>query len=149
MSDMLTRIKNRNQRPAVQRDTSLAAQDSAEPSSNHSQTSEAAQKPETVQQVESAQSPAVELEEQLEQMPKVAPRRNIRLEESLDEALQDLCNQTGVTIETFLEACYLACDRDPDLKQTVLEEADSRLKQRKEAGKLRRLYSQLQKMGPT
>ena len=147
MSDMLTRIKNRNQRPAVQRNTSLAAQDSTESSYTPSQKSEAAQEPETVQQVvEPTQSPAVELEEQLEQMPKVAPRRNIRLEESLDDALQDLCNQTGVTIETFLEACYLACDRNPELKQAVLEEADERLKRRKEAGKLRRLYSQLQKM---
>jgi hypothetical protein len=147
MSDMLTRIKNRNQRPAVQRDTSLAAQDSGESPSPFSQSSEAIHEPETVQQVEPTQSPAAELEEQLEQMPKVAPRRNIRLEESLDDALQDLCNQTGVTIETFLEACYLACDRDPELKQTILKEANERLKQRKEAGKLRRLYSQLQKMG--
>ena len=147
MSDMLTRIKNRNQRPAVQRDTSLAAQDSTELFSTPSQSSESAQEPEIVQQVEPTQSPAAELEEQLGQMPKVAPRRNIRLEESLDDALQDLCNQKGVTIETFLEACYLACDRDPDLKQAILKEADERLKQRKEAGKLRRLYSQLQKMG--
>ena len=147
MSDMLTRIKNRNQRPAVQRDTSLAAQDSGESSSTPSQSSEAGREPEAVQQIEPTLSPAAELEEQLEQMPKVAPRRNIRLEESLDDALQDLCNQTGVTIETFLEACYLACDRNPDLKQAVLTEANERLKQRKEAGKLRRLYSQLQKMG--
>ena len=146
MSDMLTRIKNRNQRPAVQRDTSLAAQDSTESSSNPSRLSEADREPETAQQVEPPQSPAAELEEQLEQMPKVAPRRNIRLEESLDNALQDLCNQTGITIETFLEACYLACDRNSELKQAVLEEADERLRQRKEAGKLRRLYSQLQKM---
>ncbi|MEM9005829.1 MAG: hypothetical protein AAGE59_20180 [Cyanobacteria bacterium P01_F01_bin.86] len=149
MSDMLTRIKNRNQRPAVQRDTSLAAQDSAESSSTSSQASEATHEPKTIKQVEPAQSPAAELEEKLEQMPKVAPRRNIRLEESLDGVLQDLCNQTGVTIETFLEACYLACDRDPNLKQAVIKEADERLKQRKEAGKLRRLYSQLQKMGST
>jgi hypothetical protein len=149
MSDMLTRIKNRNQRPAVQRDTSLAAQDATEsPSDSASAPSlESTQVSETSQQAESTLSPATELEEQLEQMPKVAPRRNIRLEESIDDALQDFCNEAGVTIETFLEACYLACDRDPALKQTVLTEANERLKQRKEAGKLRRLYSQLQKVG--
>jgi hypothetical protein len=143
---MLTRIKNRNQRPAVQRDTSLSAQDSRD-SAPPSQSSEALHEPEVAQEVEPAPSPAAKLEEQLEQMPQVAARRNIRLEESLDDALQDLCNQTGVTIETFLEACYLACDRDPELKQAILQEAGERLGQRKEAGKLRRLYSQLKKMG--
>jgi hypothetical protein len=147
MSDMLTRIKNRNQRPAVQRDTSLAAQDATESASAPAPSAEAGHEAETGPPVELTQSPAAELEEQLEQMPKVAPRRNIRLEESLDEALQDLCNHTGVTIETFLEACFLACNQDPNLKQAVLQEAEQRLKQRKKAGKLRRLYSQLQKMG--
>lgn len=147
MSDMLARIKNRNQRPVVQRDTSLSAQDSRESSATASQSSETVQESRTEQAAEPTLSPAAELEEQLEQLPKVAPRRNIRLEESLDDALQDLCNETGVTIETFLEACYLACDRNPDLMQTILQEADERLKQRKQAGKLRRLYSQLQKMG--
>ena len=145
MSDMLARIKNRNQRPVVQRDTSLSAQAERESAAPSAESASADSAP----AVEPTPSPAAELEAQLEQMPTVAPRRNIRLEETLDEALQELCNQTGVTIETFLEACYLACDRDPTLKQAVLQEADERLKHRKEAGKLRRLYSQLQKMGQT
>ena len=145
MSDMLARIKNRSQRPTVQRDTSLTAQekDNSAPATEPPNFNG-----ETVQALSPLnQQPIMELEEQLDQMPKVAQRRNIRLEESIDEAMQDLCNQEDITIETFLEACYLVCDRSPEFKAAVLQEATERLQQRKEAGKLRRLYSQLKKMG--
>lgn len=145
MSDMLARIKKRSQRPIVQRDTSLAAQErdklAPTPPLGDSN-SKASQNPPL-----SKQQPASELQEKLDQMPTVAQRRNIRLEQSIDEAMQALCNQEDITIETFLEACYLICDRSPRFKKNVLKEATKRLQKRKEAGKLRRLHSQLKKMG--
>lgn len=143
--DMLERIKSRSQRPTVQRDTSLTGQES-QPTERASFPDIRPEPPEPEQPDTPLISP-MDLEAQLERLPQVAPRRNIRLEESLDNAIQAFCNQENVTIETFLEACYLACDRDPELKQAILKETAERLQQRKEAGKLRRLHSQLQKMG--
>lgn len=38
------------------------------------------------------------------------------------------------------------CDRNSDWKREVVAEAESRVQQRKRWGKLRRLYSQIQKL---
>lgn len=119
---MLDRIKNKSNRPSVQRDTSLTGKDT---------------------ETQSAQNSTQDLKTQVEALPEVAPRRNIRLIEDIDLGLNQLCQQQGITVETFLEACYLMCDREPELMQSVIGEALSRLKDRKKAGKLRRIYSQL------
>ena len=136
-NEMLNRIKNNSQRPSVKRDSSLESPGSQEESPSH-QASANEQQPQTE---------AEQLKKQLEACPKIAPRRNIRLEESINQRIQQFCQAEDLSIETFLEACFLACEDNPELKQTIAQQARKRLEQRKEAGKIRRLYSQLQKLG--
>jgi len=140
-NEMLNRIKNRSQRPTVKRDTSLEPSESQQPSltlpPSH-QTSESGL---------TSKTEAEQLKQQLEACPKIAPRRNIRLEESLNQKIQQFCQQEQITMETFLEACFLACEQDNELKRIVIEEARRRVEERKKAGKLRRLFSQLEKLG--
>lgn len=134
-NEMLNRFKNRSQRPTVRRDSSLEPQDtplaSSKPNPTHKE----------------SETEAEQLKRRLEACPKISPRRNIRLEESLNEKIQEFCQEEDITIETFVEACFLACEQDSDLKSCITTEARQRLAQRKEAGKLRRLYSQLEKLG--
>ena len=158
--DMLARIRNRSSRPKVARDASLAAQDGApnatppdaapvEPTSPEATPPEEvpAETPPTPPIATAPDaSEAEDLAAQIGALPKVAARRNIRLEESMDAAMQQFCVREGVTIDTFLEAALLACDRNANLKQRIVKEAKQRLQQRKEAGKLRRLHSQLQQL---
>lgn len=152
--DMLARIKARSQRPKVERDTSLAAQDK-DPGSSPSKVLEVEpphsievnSEPLTEQLTAppSEMSSPVHINERLEQLIQVAPRRNIRLEESLDKEIERFVYDQNLTIETLLEACYLELKQNPDLCNRVLAEASKRLAERKEAGKLRRVYSQMQK----
>ena len=134
--DMLSRIKNRSKRPSVQRDTSLANQGKAE---------EPRAEP-TPPEPASAQDQLADLQAQLDALPQVGDRRNVRLEASIDTRLPEFCNQNNVTIETFLEAAFLACNRDAQMRESVLAEAQERLQERKQAGQLRRLQSQLRKL---
>ncbi|NJL02974.1 MAG: hypothetical protein HC838_01850 [Spirulinaceae cyanobacterium RM2_2_10] len=133
MSDMLSRIRQRSQRPTVERDRSLTGQDHPPQDAPQSKPTPPA-------------PTATDLSAQVAALPQIAARRNIRLEVGLDEALLELCDHTGITIETFLEAAYLICDQYPEFQQALLTTAQQRLRRRKEAGKLRRLHSQLQKV---
>jgi hypothetical protein len=140
-NEMLNRIKNRSQRPTVKRDTSLEPSEPQQPS----ETLPASHQ--TSEQESTSKTEAEQLKQQLEACPKIAPRRNIRLEESLNQKIQQFCHEEQITMETFLEACFLACEQDDELKHLVTQEARKRVEQRKEAGKLRRLFSQLEKLG--
>ena len=143
MSDeMLARIRKRSTRPKVVRDPSLTAQDDFLAEAAPVEVSPAEVASPVVEEPDDSE--ANDLAAQIEALPKVAARRNIRLEESMDAAMQTFCAQEGVTIDTFLEAALVACDRNANLKQRIVKEAKQRLQQRKEAGKLRRLHSQLQ-----
>ncbi|MFQ4136322.1 hypothetical protein PGN35_008365 [Nodosilinea sp. PGN35] len=96
-----------------------------------------------------AEKPGVEtpsLEDQLAQLIQVAPRRNIRLEENLDKEIERFVQDQDLTIDTLLEACYLILQEDSELQARVVSQASERLAERKEAGKLRRIYSQMQKL---
>ncbi|QDZ41664.1 hypothetical protein FRE64_17130 (plasmid) [Euhalothece natronophila Z-M001] len=134
-NEMLNRFKNRSQRPTVRRNSSL--EDNETPLASSSK---------ETQNSESSKTKAEQIKQRLETYPKIAPRRNIRLEESLNEKIQQFCQEQDITIETFVEACFLACEQDSDLKNHITQEAQQRVAQRKEAGKLRRLYSQLEKL---
>lgn len=138
MSDhkMYDQIRNRNQRPSVKRNTSLESQVSSEASSSNQVSANEEQLP----------TQAEQLKKKLEAYPQIAPRRNIRLEESINQRIQQFCQEENVSIETFLEACFLACEQDLKLRQMITEEAKRRIEHRKQAGKLRRLYSQLQQL---
>lgn len=148
-NEMLNRIKNRSQRPIVQRDSSLDSNPSQEPSSNQETAADGHSPAKELEAKEpiSSTDETEYLKKKLESLPKIAPRRNIRLEESLNQRIQQFCQEQNISIETFLEACFLACESDSELKSIVTEEAKRRIEQRKEAGKIRRLYSQLEKWG--
>lgn len=128
-SDMVDRIKQRLTRAVVpERDTSFADLSVDLPSTSSA--------------VPPLSPERQELEQKLNSLPKISDRRNIRLEVGIEKELDGL----NVTIETFLEAAYLACKRDDRLMASVLAEASQRLASRKQAGKLRRLNSQLRQL---
>lgn len=130
MSDMLDRIGRRSQRPRVTRDTSLV-------DSQPARTAGAAQTP------MASTDAAASIEAQLEKLPEVTSRRSVRLEKSLFEELSTFCQQHGITMETFLEAGYVVALEDRNLQSQIITEAQRRMEDRKQAGKLRRVLAQL------
>ena len=152
--DMLARIKSRSQRPKVARDTSLTspvqasqALEAVAMESSIRAVDEPAHLQESLKEID--EKPWVEtpsLEDQLAQLIQVAPRRNIRLEENLDKEIERFVQDQDLTIDTLLEACYLILQEDSELQARVVSQASERLAERKEAGKLRRIYSQMQKL---
>lgn len=83
------------------------------------------------------------LEEQLRNLPEIAPRVPVRIDVAIKQELDELCNLEKITVETLLEAFYVTCqDKDTVMKQ-VLKEAKKRLKSRKEAGNIRSSITRL------
>ena len=83
------------------------------------------------------------LEEELGNFPEIASRLPIRLETSIKEQLDQLCNSERITIETLLEAFYITCKDKDTVMEQVLKEAKKRLKSRKEAGNIRSSITRL------
>jgi len=83
------------------------------------------------------------LEDQLANFPEIASRLPIRLESSIKEELDKLCNSEKITIETLLEAFYTTCKDKDTVMEQVLKEAKKRLKTRKEAGNIRSSITRL------
>lgn len=129
MSDMLDRIERRSQRPKVNRDTSLA-------------NGQLAGAKETQGPMSSTDA-AASIEAQLAELPEVTSRRSVRLEKRLFEELSAFCQQHGITMETFLEASYVVAFGDSNLQPQIITEAQRRMEDRKQAGKLRRILTQL------
>jgi len=129
-NDMLSRIRNRsNRRTVPPRDSSLADidKDDVAPSPSSS---------------DSTSLPTLLPQETTENLVETAPRRQIRLEQSIDDRLAQLCRIERLTVETFLEAAFLACSRDEKLMRKVATEAKERLRERKRAGRIRRLRTE-------
>ncbi|MBD2534262.1 hypothetical protein H6G97_33970 [Nostoc flagelliforme FACHB-838] len=83
------------------------------------------------------------LEEQLANLPEIAPRLPVRLDLSIKQELDELCNQEKITVETLLEAFYVTCKEKDSVMKQVLKEAKKRLKSRKEAGNIRSSITRL------
>jgi hypothetical protein len=81
--------------------------------------------------------------QELSGLPQTADRRQIRLEVGIDSELEALCRTQKITVETFLEAAYLEIEQDPEMKSRVMAIAKTRLSDRKKAGNLRRMQTQL------
>lgn len=139
MTDILDRLKNRKRATVAERDNSLLAEDNSN-ESTHITLQPQNQSPSIID--------ASEISSRLAALPNVADRRQIRLEISIDQELENLCkNQPKgkkMTVETFLEAAFLTCKENPELMSQVMELAAHRLLKRKEAGKLRRVLAQLE-----
>ncbi|MEM0978659.1 MAG: hypothetical protein AAGH78_00155 [Cyanobacteria bacterium P01_H01_bin.58] len=151
----------KKKRPKVNRDTSLSAQDApaaepvveepipelatevlppapAAPTPKKSRTKPA--KPATEVVIK-----APTLPKQMDELITVGQRRNIRLEEKLDTEIEQFVRDKKLSIEILLEALYLIAKDDKELMDKALTLARKRLQERKEAGKLRRIYAQMQK----
>ena len=149
----------KKKRPRVNRDTSLSAQDTpaaesvveesipapaatptepAAPAPKNSRTNQA--KPATEVVIK-----APTLPKQMDELITVGQRRNIRLEEKLDTEIEQFVRDKKLSIEILLEALYLIAKDDKTLMDKALTLAERRLQERKEAGKLRRIYAQMQK----
>lgn len=84
---------------------------------------------------------------ELEKYPEIVRHSAIRLEKELDQRLTRFCKDNKCTIETFLEAAFEAVEADPDLGMKILRNAKNQYSNRKKAGKLRQLITQLEKVG--
>jgi hypothetical protein len=139
MADILDRLKNRKRATVAERDNSLLTDDNS---------SESIRTPLQSEIQSSSIIDASEMRTRLAALPLVADRRQIRLESSIDQELENLCkNQPKgkkMTVETFLEAAFLTCKDNPELMNQVMDIAAQRLSKRKEAGKLRRVFAQLE-----
>jgi hypothetical protein len=87
------------------------------------------------------------LQAELEKYPEIIRHSAIRLEKELDSRLTRFCKENGCTIETFLEAAFEAAEADATLRGQILSHARNRYLNRKKAGKLRQLITQLEKAG--
>lgn len=73
-------------------------------------------------------------------------RRAIYLEENIDTELNSVCTTEKIIRDNFIEAAYIACSENPELMQTVLQEAKRRYQQRKKIGEIKRIQTLLRKM---
>lgn len=138
MTDILDKLKSRKRATVAERDNSLLTEVDPE---------ESLSKPTTTENISTSIIDTSEMNSRLAALPLVADRRQIRLEISIDQELENLCkNQPKgkkMTVETFLEAAFLTCKDNPELMNQVMDIASRRLSKRKEAGKLRRVLAQL------
>jgi hypothetical protein len=66
-------------------------------------------------------------------------RTTVRLEESVDKALRQLCLEAGLTKEVWFEAAYLYLAQHPQELEAVNQIAKERLERRKRAADVRKL----------
>lgn len=66
-------------------------------------------------------------------------RTTVRLEESVDKALRQLCLEALLTKEVWFEAAYLYLSVDPQALEAVNQIAKERLERRKRAADVRKL----------
>lgn len=66
-------------------------------------------------------------------------RTTVRLEESVDKALRQLCLEAGFTKEVWFEAAYLYLAEHPQALEAVNQIARERLERRKRAADVRKL----------
>lgn len=82
------------------------------------------------------------LEQELNTIPKVSSKKiGVRLETVLYDAIRKFCDEHGITVETLLESYFTVCQSHSDLTQQIIEEAQTRIKQRVRAGNIRSLLT--------
>lgn len=89
--------------------------------------------------------PLSELQAQLDQLPKTDRHGTITLQVELGKALTAYCKEKNITVETFLEAAWAVLQDYPELLEYMTIEAKRRYDERKTAGKLRKLITQIGK----
>lgn len=141
MSDTLDFLrKNRNRAAVPARDTSLidshTAQDNSE---NIVEIAEPIKFPDAQLQ----KNPVNAIESELNSLPEIARRSNIRIDAKLLEQAEQDFKKERITLETFFEAAYALVEQSPELKKQIFNEARLRKKGRERAGQLRRDLARL------
>jgi hypothetical protein len=115
MADALDRIKNR-QRPTVEtRDSSIIKSDHDDAGTQNS----------SYPDIQMSTPPGIKAPPSLE-----VKNTTLRLETSIGEELQSLCQGQKICREVFIESMFLQVQADPDLLDRVLEGAQERQKKR-------------------
>ena len=149
MSDsVLDRIRQNRQRPAVpaRGDTLITRVQQSESSPLYKivQHSPEAPLPEAKRSATKTSNALDELKAELAKVPQTNRHSAIVLEQELDQALTRYCKENRVTIEVFLEAAWIYASANPPAMAEILAEAKGRYRDRKRAGKLRRMLTMLE-----
>lgn len=84
---------------------------------------------------------------ELASFPPIAQKKvGVRLEEDILTQLEITCKENKITIETFLEAAFIACQEDPSIMNATIEDAQTRLARRKRAGTIRSILTKSQNL---
>lgn len=85
------------------------------------------------------------LQTELERLPQMGKRLAVHLEQTVRSELMQLCEQAEVTPEIFIEAMVVTLKTEPELLAKIIQEAQKRLRQRKQAGVIRRTLAMMEK----
>ncbi|CAD5988949.1 hypothetical protein PCC9214_05479 (plasmid) [Planktothrix tepida] len=85
------------------------------------------------------------LQTELERLPQMGKRLAVHLEQTVRSELMQLCEQAEVTPEIFIEAMVVTLQTEPELLAKIIQEAQKRLRQRKQAGVIRRTLAMMEK----
>lgn len=80
-------------------------------------------------------------------LPTMGKRLAVHLEQGVRSDLVALCDRQDLTPEIFFEAATVFLQAHPDLLEEVITDAKQRLRQRKQAGLVRRTKAMMQKYG--
>lgn len=80
-------------------------------------------------------------------LPTMGKRLAVHLEQGVRSDLVTLCDRQDLTPEIFFEAATVFLQAHPDLLDEVISDAKQRLRQRKQAGLVRRTKAMMQKYG--
>lgn len=84
---------------------------------------------------------------ELASFPPISQKKvGVRLEEEVLTQLETTCKENKITIETFLEAAFIACQEDPSIMNATIADAQTRLARRKRAGTIRSILTKSQNL---
>ncbi|MGR3279357.1 hypothetical protein ACSYAD_30280 [Acaryochloris marina NIES-2412] len=87
------------------------------------------------------------LSAELASFPPIAQKKvGVRLEEDVLAGLEATCKQNKITIETFLEAAFIACQQESLVMDATIADAQARLARRKRAGTIRSILTKSQNL---
>ncbi len=136
--NVLEQLRNRQRTSVPNRTDSLN-------SKTENQSQELTQENLTTSEDTDSISTLEDLQRKLREFPKTKRRSAIVVEEDIDVSLSQYCRSHQITVETFLEAAWTICQSNKTTQSKITKEAQSRYKNRKEAGRLRRLITMLSK----
>jgi hypothetical protein len=128
--DALERLKRRQHRPIVPtRDTSLESPPAAE---------QVSQDISIPRNLEFKKSEGIDFK---------TKQTTMRLEQSVSDRIQNLCQQRGISREVLIEALFLHCEGDRQALEAVLKDAVARHEHRMQVANKKRAQTMIEKFG--